>query len=66
MNAAGIEARHLWKPMHRQPVLSGARAFLSGVSDELFAQGVTLPSGAGLRDTDIERVVATLLAHLGR
>ena len=66
MNAAGIEVRHLWKPMHRQPVLSGARAFVSGVADELFAHGVTLPSGAGLRDSDIERVVGTLRAHLGR
>jgi dTDP-4-amino-4,6-dideoxygalactose transaminase len=66
MNAQGIEVRHLWKPMHRQPVLAGARAFVSGVADGLFAQGITLPSGAGLRDRDIERVVATLRAHLGR
>ena len=66
MNATGIEVRHLWKPMHRQPALSGARAFVSGTADELFAHGVTLPSGAGLSDSDIERVVTTLLAHLGR
>ena len=66
MNATGIEVRHIWKPMHRQPVLAGARAFVSGAADALFAQGVTLPSGAGLRDTDIERVVAKLREHLGR
>ena len=66
LNATGIEVRHVWKPMHRQPVLAGARAFVSGVADDLFAHGVTLPSGAGLRDTDIDRVVAALRTHLGR
>lgn len=64
MNALGIEVRHLWKPMHRQPVFAHARWFGPGHSDELFAQGVTLPSGAGLTDDDIERVVAVLRAHL--
>ena len=64
MNALGIEVRHLWKPMHRQPVFAHARWFGPGHSDALFAQGVTLPSGAGLRDSDIERVLTVLRAHL--
>ncbi|MCA1782921.1 MAG: DegT/DnrJ/EryC1/StrS family aminotransferase [Dermatophilaceae bacterium] len=64
MNAVGIEVRHLWKPMHRQPVFAHARWFGPGHSDALFAQGVTLPSGAGLSDGDVERVVTVLRDHL--
>ena len=64
LNADGIEVRHLWKPMHRQPVFAHARWFGPGHSEALFAQGVTLPSGAGLADDDIERVIARVRAHL--
>lgn len=66
LNAENIEARHLWKPMHLQPVFAQARSFLTGASDALFAHAVTLPSGAGLSEGDIERVVVTLRRVLGR
>ncbi|WP_270888473.1 DegT/DnrJ/EryC1/StrS family aminotransferase [Pedococcus sp. 5OH_020] len=59
-----IEARHLWKPMHAQPVFAGARAFLNGSSDRLFRTGVTLPSGSVLSDADVERVVHVARAAL--
>lgn len=55
--ADGIESRPLWKPMHRQPVFEGKRAYLSGVSDHLFATGLCLPSGSSLTDADRERIV---------
>lgn len=55
-----IEARHLWKPMHLQPVFAGARAFLSGTAEQLFDAGVTLPSGSVLTDTDVARVISVL------
>ncbi|MDO5711733.1 MAG: DegT/DnrJ/EryC1/StrS family aminotransferase [Micrococcales bacterium] len=58
--ARDIEARHLWKPMHLQPVFAGAQAVLSGVSADLFAHGITLPSGSSLSDTQIERVAQAL------
>jgi dTDP-4-amino-4,6-dideoxygalactose transaminase len=64
MNAQGVEVRHVWKPMHRQPVFAAARSFLTGHSDALFAQAVTLPSGAGLSDDDIGRVATALRTHL--
>lgn len=66
MNELDIEARHLWKPMHLQPVFAGARMFASGASERLFAHGVTLPSGAGLSDTDVERVLTALRGLLER
>jgi dTDP-4-amino-4,6-dideoxygalactose transaminase len=60
LDAADIEARHVWKPMHSQPVYASARAFVTGASDRLFATGVTLPSGSILTDDDVERVLGRL------
>jgi dTDP-4-amino-4,6-dideoxygalactose transaminase len=66
LNAEGIEARHVWRPMHLQPVFSGARTFLNGVSDDLFRSGLLLPSGSALSDSDVDRVVAALLGQVAR
>jgi dTDP-4-amino-4,6-dideoxygalactose transaminase len=60
-----IEARHLWKPMHAQPVFSTARAFINGTSDRLFSSGVTLPSGSILTDDEVQRVLACTREALG-
>ncbi|WP_271800485.1 DegT/DnrJ/EryC1/StrS family aminotransferase [Dietzia maris] len=59
MDDAGIEVRRLWKPMHLQPVFSGTRSFIDGTSENLFARGVTLPSGSSLDNAAIDRVVTT-------
>lgn len=59
-----IEARHIWKPMHRQPVFSDARRFLTGASDRIFQRGVALPSGAGLRDEEVECVLDAVRREL--
>jgi dTDP-4-amino-4,6-dideoxygalactose transaminase len=64
LGASDIEARHVWKPMHLQPIYSQYRAFVSDVSKELFRSGVTLPSGANLSDEDIDRVVDVLTGLL--
>lgn len=65
-NDAAIEARHLWKPMHRQPVFSGAQFYGSGSCDSLFETGLTLPSGSGLSDSEVDRVIKHLRLLLGR
>ncbi len=52
-----IETRPLWKPMHLQPVCSEYPAFLNGVSEQLFAQGLCLPSGSALTQEDKQRIV---------
>lgn len=61
-----IEARHLWKPMHRQPLFGDARSFTTGTADRLFASGVALPSGAELSDLDVSRVCQVLVGALTR
>ncbi|MEV6517752.1 DegT/DnrJ/EryC1/StrS family aminotransferase [Micromonospora chalcea] len=58
--ARDIETRHVWKPMHRQPVFAGCRAVVTGASDRLFAQGLTLPSGSALDDDRLARVVGAV------
>ncbi len=57
LDAADIEARPLWKPMHRQPVYKANPAYLNGVSENLFKRGVCLPSGPCVTDEDVVRVV---------
>lgn len=52
-----IECRPLWKPMHLQPVFAGTPYYGNGVSEDLFANGLCLPSGSNLSDEDLERVV---------
>lgn len=59
-----IEVRHLWKPMHLQPVFAGVRNFGGSVSEDLFRRGVTLPSGPALTDDQIDRVIAAVTADL--
>lgn len=55
--AADIESRPLWKPMHLQPVFAKAPAYVNGVSEALFAQGLCLPSGPMVTDEDVDRIV---------
>jgi dTDP-4-amino-4,6-dideoxygalactose transaminase len=57
-----IEARPVWKPMHLQPVFAGSRAFGGSVSERIYARGLCLPSGTGIADDDLDRVVAGVLA----
>jgi dTDP-4-amino-4,6-dideoxygalactose transaminase len=58
LEAHNIESRPLWKPMHLQPVFQDAMKFDLGVSADLFAKGLCLPSGSSLTDEDRELVVS--------
>ncbi|UZT99687.1 aminotransferase class I/II-fold pyridoxal phosphate-dependent enzyme [Chryseobacterium fluminis] len=51
-----IESRPLWKPMHLQPVFSGAPYYGTNVSEKLFDNGLCLPSGSNLTDEERERI----------
>lgn len=64
LDAAGIEARPLWKPMHKQPVFAHAPAYVNGVSEELFKTGMCLPSGPYVSDEDVKYIVETIKANL--
>ncbi|MBS4066608.1 MAG: aminotransferase class I/II-fold pyridoxal phosphate-dependent enzyme [Chitinophagaceae bacterium] len=53
-----IESRPVWKPMHSQPVFKNAPSFINGVSDSLFQNGLCLPSGTALTNTQIKQIVS--------
>lgn len=57
LEKADIEARPVWKPMHLQPAFTGCRVVGGTVAEELFDRGLCLPSGSGLTDAELERVV---------
>lgn len=59
-----IESRPVWKPMHLQPVFRGAQVYGGEVSERLFANGLCLPSGTGLEETDVARVCAAVTREL--
>jgi dTDP-4-amino-4,6-dideoxygalactose transaminase len=56
LEAENIESRPMWKPMHLQPVFSGAAMVGGGVSEALFRDGLCLPSGSSMSDADVLRV----------
>ncbi len=58
LEKANIEARPVWKPMHLQPVFSNCRHRGGDVAAQLFRDGLCLPSGSSLSDTDQQRIVA--------
>ena len=64
LDRVGIEARPLWKPMHKQPVFASAPAYLNGVSEELFKCGLCLPSGPCVTDDDVKYIVEQIKANI--
>ena len=59
-DAANIESRPLWKPMHLQPVFAGCPAYVSGTSEKLFENGLCLPSGSNIDDEGRQRIAEVL------
>ena len=57
LDQQGIEARPLWKPMHKQPVYQNATAYVNGVSEALFKVGMCLPSGPCVSDENVKFIV---------
>lgn len=64
MEKENIETRPLWKPMHLQPVFEKYPAYVNGVSEKLFENGLCLPSGSNLSKNDKMRIKEALLKVL--
>jgi dTDP-4-amino-4,6-dideoxygalactose transaminase len=56
LDKENIESRPLWKPMHLQPVFAGCAYYGDGTSEQLFNNGLCLPSGSNLSGDDLKRV----------
>lgn len=61
LEAANIESRPLWKPMHLQPVFKNSPYYGKNVAQHLFENGLCLPSGSNLTDHDRERIRAVIV-----
>ena len=55
-----IESRPLWKPMHLQPVFKSYEFSGTTVSENLFDQGLCLPSSAILTNEDKNRIAKVI------
>jgi perosamine synthetase len=66
LNAAGIGARPLWRPLDSQPVFKAAQAYQVEVAARLYERGLSLPCSVGITAEERETVVEALLAALGR
>lgn len=64
LDAANIESRPLWKPMHRQPVYKDAPAYVNGVSEALFKVGICLPAGPWVTDEHVRYIVDSIKAAI--
>ena len=62
LDQKGIETRPLWKPMHLQPVYAKATAYVNGVSERLFSQGLCIPAGPWVTDADVAYIVEQIKA----
>ena len=60
LDAAGIEARPVWKPMHKQPVYKDVPAYVNGVSEAVFKVGMCLPAGPCVSDEDVRYIVGKI------
>lgn len=64
LDLAGVEARPVWKPMHKQPVYKDAPAYVNGVSEAIFKVGMCLPAGPYVSDDDVKYIVDTIKANI--
>ncbi len=64
MDQAQIEARPVWKPMHKQPCYKDAPAYVNGVSEALFKVGMCLPAGPYVSDDDLKYIVETIKENI--
>ena len=60
LDAANVETRPLWKPMHLQPVYKDNPCYVDGTSEKLFQKGLCLPAGPYVTDQDVEYIIQTI------
>ena len=64
LDQAQVEARPVWKPMHKQPVYKKTPAYVNGVSEDIFKVGMCLPAGPYVTDDDVKYIVDCIKAAI--
>ncbi|WP_110340033.1 DegT/DnrJ/EryC1/StrS family aminotransferase [Prauserella flavalba] len=62
-SVAGVQARRVWPPLHRQKPYVHTERLGGHVADDLYRRGLSLPSSAGLPESD-QRVVCDRLHRI--
>jgi pyridoxal phosphate-dependent aminotransferase EpsN len=57
LDAANIEARPVWRPMHTQPLYRGYECVGGAVAEDLNRLGICLPSSSRLTEEEQQRVI---------
>ncbi|WP_286229493.1 aminotransferase class I/II-fold pyridoxal phosphate-dependent enzyme [Neobacillus mesonae] len=69
LEAENIEARHIWKPLHLQPLFEQCEYYQhnwsENISEKLFQTGICLPSGSNMTRDDQMRVIRCIRNSLG-
>src|SRR5690606_9880479 len=55
-----IESRLAWKPMHLQPFFRDAPVYGGKISEQLFQEGLCLPSGSALTEPELATIVGII------
>ncbi len=64
LESQNIESRPLWKPMHLQPVFNDFPYYGERVSEQLFNNGLCLPSGSNLTVENLDTILQSILSVL--
>lgn len=65
LDAAGIEARPVWRPLHLQPLFEGCERIGGAVAEDLGRRGICLPSSSSLTEAEQARVIDAVRAAAG-
>ena len=63
LEAADIESRPTWKPLHLQQAFSGIKLVGTGHCERIFDRGLCLPTGSALSVADQSRVIEIIRAE---
>lgn len=65
LDERNIESRPLWKPMHLQPIFEKYLYFGNSVCEDLFNNGLCLPSGSNLNEIEKNRIKYAIFDFFG-
>jgi dTDP-4-amino-4,6-dideoxygalactose transaminase len=63
LEAADIESRPVWKPLHLQPAFAGMGLVGHGHCAQIFHRGLCLPTGSALSSADQARIIEIIIAQ---
>ncbi len=70
LNTNNIESRHVWKPLHLQPIFKNAKYYShtkhEHIAEQLFEKGMCLPSGSSLSDEEQNRIISCLKQNIDK